>query len=142
MQVEGIFQDSRGYIWIGTRGGLSRFNGETFENILLKDGLPSQYVIRIDEDSQGNIWIGCGKGIAKYDGQQLEIFPIDTISLRDMAVDDKDRVWFTDNHKQLLVLEGGLIKPFPLEQHQKPIMLHFNDVEKRLYISFYGKGIA
>lgn len=29
--VNCIFQDSKGYIWIGTQNGLNRFNGETFD---------------------------------------------------------------------------------------------------------------
>ena len=96
MQVECIFQDSRGYIWAGTRGGVSRFNGETFENILLKDGLPSLSVRGIAEDSKGNIWFSTTKGLAKYNGQNLVSFPSDIIQPFEIEIDERDRIWLID----------------------------------------------
>ncbi len=41
MLVEDICQDRRGLLWIATAdGGVSRFDGEAFENFQLSDGLP------------------------------------------------------------------------------------------------------
>ena len=31
-QITTLFKDSRNYLWIGTKGGVSRFNGKSFEN--------------------------------------------------------------------------------------------------------------
>ncbi|WP_111682968.1 sensor histidine kinase [Winogradskyella tangerina] len=44
-----IIQDSKGYIWIGTDDGLSKFDGQKFTNYGLKDGLLSNYVMDIVE---------------------------------------------------------------------------------------------
>jgi ligand-binding sensor domain-containing protein len=54
-QVITIFQDSKGYIWLGTKGGVSRFDGLGFENYTVNDGLISNYILRIFEDSEGGI---------------------------------------------------------------------------------------
>lgn len=35
-----LLQDSDGYMWIGTYGGLSRFNGRDFKTYTSEDGLP------------------------------------------------------------------------------------------------------
>lgn len=39
-QVLALLQDSDGYMWIGTYGGLSRFNGRDFKTYTSDDGLP------------------------------------------------------------------------------------------------------
>ncbi|MFP2994257.1 two-component regulator propeller domain-containing protein [Spongiivirga sp. MCCC 1A20706] len=44
-----IFQDSKGYIWIGTDDGLSKFDGKQFANYGLKNGLTSNYVMDVKE---------------------------------------------------------------------------------------------
>lgn len=51
-------QDSKGYIWLGTDNGVSRFDGYEFKNYSLRDGLSDNTVFRIVEDVQGRIWFG------------------------------------------------------------------------------------
>lgn len=70
-----IYQDTWGYLWIGTFGGVSKFDGEKFENFSLKNGLPSLTVRRITEDTEGNIWIVTKGGLCKYDGIEWKAFP-------------------------------------------------------------------
>src|SRR5215510_3576708 len=67
-----MFQDSRGYIWLGTEDGLNRFDGVKFtvyKNDPADPGsLPGNFVWAIDEDSQGNLWIATdGDGLVKWD---------------------------------------------------------------------------
>ena len=54
-----VMQDSVGYIWVGSYGGLSRFNGVEFEDISrTRAGAPASGVRCMLEDSLGRIWIG------------------------------------------------------------------------------------
>lgn len=50
------FQDKEGYIWFGTEGGVSRFDGEEFENFTTQEGLSDNDVLSIHEDSFGRLW--------------------------------------------------------------------------------------
>ncbi|MBL7941562.1 MAG: histidine kinase [Flavobacteriales bacterium] len=43
-QLRCLHQDARGFIWIGSLGGLSRFDGKTFTNYDEEDGLPDNQV--------------------------------------------------------------------------------------------------
>lgn len=65
-----VFQDSKGYLWIGYYGGgLDRFDGKNFINFTVKDGLNNDIVTSIIEDKEENLWIGTHDGICKYDGR-------------------------------------------------------------------------
>jgi len=48
-----ITQDKQGFIWMGTEGGVSRFDGTHFTNFNLEDGLPDIEVLQIFADSRG-----------------------------------------------------------------------------------------
>lgn len=60
--IERIYQDSQGYLWIGTRDGLNKYDGIDFKIFRNdrndKNSLASNWVRTIKEDSEGNIWIG------------------------------------------------------------------------------------
>ena len=68
--VNCIFQDSKGYIWIGTQNGLNRFNGETFDvysyNPADTSSISNNWIYAIAEDANGDLWIGTKGGLNKY----------------------------------------------------------------------------
>jgi signal transduction histidine kinase/ligand-binding sensor domain-containing protein/DNA-binding response OmpR family regulator len=69
-RIRNIFQDSRGFIWIGTMNGVSRYDGYTFKNFyksLQTNSIVGNWVYAITEDSEHNIWLGTKEGLSKYD---------------------------------------------------------------------------
>lgn len=56
MTVYKILQDSKGYIWLGTKGGLARFNGNEIQKIDLPASLKNNEIVTLQEDSFGRIW--------------------------------------------------------------------------------------
>ena len=56
-QVQCITQDNEGYLWVGTLGGLARFNGKKFTNYSISEGLFSNRITSLSFIS-GNLWIG------------------------------------------------------------------------------------
>ena len=70
--VNCIFQDSKGFIWVGTNDGLNRYDGYNFRvfNPLPDDdqSINSNLIFAVNEDLEGNIWIGTtGSGLNKFD---------------------------------------------------------------------------
>ncbi len=54
MQVEDIYQDRRGLLWVATAdGGVSRFDGAHFDTFGLSDGLPHLTATAIAEAPTG-----------------------------------------------------------------------------------------
>ncbi|MGZ4035377.1 MAG: ligand-binding sensor domain-containing protein, partial [Bacteroidia bacterium] len=113
-QVYGLLQDSRGYLWMGTRGGgISRFDGINFKTFSVNDGLINNYVFCIKEDPQHNIWIGTNNGLSKYNGISFTNFQPSTDStqvwIQEIDIDPKGRKWLATNIGVLLLDEKGFV---------------------------------
>ena len=46
-QVQRVFEDSMGYLWFSTWGGLCRYDGEVFQTLTVEDGLAGSVVMSI-----------------------------------------------------------------------------------------------
>lgn len=51
-------QTSNGYVWIGSYGGLIRYDGTSFHNYSEGGVFPSSGIRALFEDSKGRLWIG------------------------------------------------------------------------------------
>ena len=55
-EVYCAFQDSKGFIWFGSDGGVSKFDWYSFKNYTTEDGLADNVVFEVTEDSRNRIW--------------------------------------------------------------------------------------
>jgi ligand-binding sensor domain-containing protein/two-component sensor histidine kinase len=65
-RIECIVQDRRGFIWICTSEGLSRFDGYGFTNYGTTEGLPSNVLTDLLETGEGIYWIGTSAGLCRF----------------------------------------------------------------------------
>ena len=67
-QITCLKQTRDGYLWVGTRFGLARFDGVGFTvfNKLNTPALPSDAVNALAEDETGTLWIGTSEGLVGY----------------------------------------------------------------------------
>lgn len=70
-QLNCLFQDSKGYVWIGTSYGLNRYDGYRFRTFYSNAHdtltLRSNYVDRIWEDIDGKLWLKQGMNYSLFD---------------------------------------------------------------------------
>lgn len=111
-----IFEDSRGDIWVSTRGpstrevGLARLDKATdrFRTFDESGGFPpSKSASSYAEDRAGNIWFTFYEGgLARFDGSKFRIFEpggeIPTALLTDLHVDRAGRLWVGSSVRGLL----------------------------------------
>ena len=104
-----LYQDAKGFIWIGTTNGLARYDGyhlQTFQTDHARpDKLTHNRITCIAEDST-YLWVGTYKGVNCIDKQTLCItHPADTILLaahiRSICSDGKSRIWIAQGDQLL-----------------------------------------
>lgn len=76
--IYSLFQDSKGYMWIGTADGLNRYNGKKIEIYRKREDLESSiigsYISTINEDNNDNLWVGTTKGLNRIDLKTNKIY--------------------------------------------------------------------
>ncbi|QEC66464.1 response regulator [Panacibacter ginsenosidivorans] len=74
-----ILQDSRGFMWFGTRDGLNRYDGYKFtvfkNDPSNKNSISNNFITDILEDSMGDLWIATrGGGINRFERSSNKFF--------------------------------------------------------------------
>ncbi len=85
--VYAIYQDTKGYLWVSTSAGVSRFDGKGFKNFTSRDGLIAESIQSIHEDAKGNVWFRSSGG------------------------EDRSKISYFDGHK-FRQLKGDSLQPF------------------------------
>ncbi|TKG96923.1 hybrid sensor histidine kinase/response regulator [Puteibacter caeruleilacunae] len=89
-----IAQDSTGYIWIGTREGLNRYDGYSskrfFADTKHHKGLRSSSILQIFIDGHSNIWIQHSAGLDVYDPVDESFRPLE------LSIDNKPINFISD----------------------------------------------
>lgn len=112
-QLTTMAQDRDGFLWIGTLGGLARFNGSAIENFTAKDGLPSNYIEELLLDREGTLWIGTAAGVARWRNHRLEPFvAAGSARCRAIAEDAEGRIWL-GTEEGVLRCAGEACAPIP-----------------------------
>lgn len=143
-----LFEDSRGYLWIGTRKGLSKFNGSSFETFNISDGLPHQFIAGITEDSNGDVIALTRKGIAIYNGAEWLSIPMNDREFYGqyrLTWSGVDTLWLIDKVPlQFILSTGEIIEPDLFSEISIPelsLKAFDLDDEGRLFALFNsGKG--
>lgn len=100
VQVNKLFQDHSGFIWIGTNKGLFRFDGLNYRRFSLADSLPDENVTAIGQDSTSRIWLGHKNGKLSYiEKDKVHVFEPREGSasgqVSDILFDHQGNLWYS-----------------------------------------------
>ena len=142
--IRDIFQDKTGTIWFATGHGVSRYDGQKFNNSLIVGGpmgmgvLPEWWndVRAISQDTAGNFWFATDAGLSSYNvqtsqfryfgvGEELTTFQemgnARSAHLTDLLFDDKGNLWIGQEqswgkNSGIRRYDGNKLFIFPLSQ--------------------------
>lgn len=144
--VWAITQTRDGYLWIGTGGGLARFDGVKFEVFGIQDGLPSMQIRALLEDRSGALWIGTASGLCRYEAGKFTNWPQPagpaSEGVLHLAEDGAGGIWIASN-LGLSRWGGGRLEKIGPEQWVKDpdVRSMTADRQGRLWISTVGQGL-
>lgn len=103
-QVNTITQDESGYIWVGTFGGLARFDGQNFKNFGRNNGLLNNRITKL-KVIHGQLYIGHQQGISiKNSDNSFTSIPF----VKDSALNDVSGFSAIDSTIYITTNGGGL----------------------------------
>ncbi len=140
-----LLMDQRGFIWVGTKRGINRYDGLQFENYLNNAVFQDADIFDICEDDEGDIWFSSSKGLFNYDWDTLHNLLPDTPSEFEpfsMTIDPAKKIAWVINHRdsrELYRVEEGNIENLTIKIpelfKQKTHSIFFNQQENKLYVT-------
>ena len=152
-QANTIYQSKDGYIYVGSQGGLDRFDGYNFKyfshNPSDTTTIPHGWVNAITEDSRNNLWIGTNQknvGYLKSDGSWARV------KLKGMEEWDRDgRAWWwgfisdikpyedkvaiSSNGNGLFIVGENYEKHYTSKQKEINVITEIFVVDKRIFVA-------
>lgn len=135
-EVFQVIQDKKGYIWLATDQGVSRYNGYEFQNFNVQNGLPENTILMLFEDYKGRVWFVSFLGklswfendsiheykyndvIEKYDSKKLH--PIK----KSFFVDSLDQVYMGFYNSELIKIDkNGILKEISNPKDKNTVIL-------------------
>ncbi len=97
-----VHQDKKGYLWIGTDRGLSRYDGYKFTNFTTANSnLTNNTIFKCYEAPNSELWFSC------YDGS-ISIYNVDSQYFRPFIYNDSLQTWFKYWPKQIDFTDDGV----------------------------------
>ena len=95
--ITSMLTDKSNNLWIGTDGGVSKFDGKDFSGFTTHEGLLSNNVRAMVQDSAGDIWFATNSGISRFNGEKwfkYEIGDLFDTDIFSVYMDKAERLWF------------------------------------------------
>lgn len=150
-----IFQDSKGYMWIGTTdNGLNKYDGYTFtiyqRNSDVKNSISANRIQSITEDSRGYIWVGTGDGLNRFDRKSEKFVsfkndPDDPYSLSQNSI---NAIYPDDNGNLWIGIDNGGLNYFDHKSQKftrylegQSVRRIYKDHQGILFVATTGSGL-
>ena len=115
--ITALLQDRTGFIWVGTRSGLSRMDGSYFLNF------PLPFVRTLLELPDGRIWIGTSDGLYEWTPSSGGVAPLPVhTDAGDRMSGDVRRLRLCKDGSVVLATDAGLYRCLPPSETWTPLL--------------------
>ena len=119
-EANAVLQTEDGYLWIGSYGGLLRYDGTTFRNFSTEGAISTPSIRTLFQDSAGRLWIGSSDaGVFVYEDNVFTPVPClrehGFLSIRDFAESEDGVIYVASTSGVAEVRDGTLL---PLDDPQ------------------------
>jgi signal transduction histidine kinase/ligand-binding sensor domain-containing protein/CheY-like chemotaxis protein len=141
-----FLQSPKGYLWVGTEGGLVRYDGAKFDIFRASGpgGLPDNLIRCLGENNGGFVLVGTQRGLARYRRGRIEQIWDSEQRIADMARDPDGRVWIATLTSGLWDYWDNKFTSHANDPNLKgstQIIRLFSDSSGRLWVSARPNGI-
>lgn len=140
--VQALAQTSDGYLWVGTTGGLARFDGSHFHLYTHNSAVPlgDNSIFCILKARDGSLWLGTeGSGLVHLDRKGFRVYTsadgLSDLFVRALMQDHAGRIWIgTDNG--LFRIEGDRLRRVDTAPLAPALAVHsiLEDREGRVWV--------
>lgn len=110
--VKSMVQDKFGFLWVGTRDGLNKYDGYEFTRFNREEtdstSLQFNQILDLQMDSAGDIWIGSTGGISIYN-YQTNSFQNFFLSTKEWQSVDINHILLAHNQQAILCTTKGIL---------------------------------
>ena len=125
--VSSSLEDKAGNLWFGTGDGVYKYDGKSFRQFTMANGLTSNKITSLLEDKAGKIWIGTEAGLCLYDGKTFATVQIplpknmppntqrNTHNVFSIMQDKSGKLWFP-TIDGVYIYQGKTFTPFIVKE--------------------------
>ncbi len=142
-----IYLAKDGKLWIATsQEGVFCYDGNSFQNFTMENGLCGNEISSILEDTEGNFWFGTENGLCKFDGKNYTNIPLPDYpkssdwldkyypmmspeKVTELLEDDNGNIWAGSSIAGLYKFDGERFEAFLQEEgNLMPDSMHHNSI--------------
>ena len=143
-----LFQDSKGFIWIGTSYGLNRYDGYRFRTYYSSPSdstsLRNNYIDQIWEDHLGRLWLKQGMNYSIFDPVTERVNRNPTTELVKWGIKGGIDRFYIDSEKRIWVktYDEGLYCYNPKKKKLKLVKYGYaqDEISKEFWVSSFGES--
>ncbi|TXI33753.1 MAG: hybrid sensor histidine kinase/response regulator [Niabella sp.] len=145
--VISITQDKKGFMWLGTSNGLSRYDGVRFKNYNSPKGnaqsISNKNILSLCTDSKGVLWAGASNGLNKYNEsldrfETIRLDPKPNYFVYKIFEDRKGYLWIGTSIGLFYIFNG---KPYVVSSlKNESVKAIYEDSKQRIWIGT-DKGV-
>jgi len=141
--ITALLHEPNGYLWVGTAGGLSRFDGQNFDNFFDEESAPTEKISALAFGEDQRVWIASNRQLIYWKDNHFTSAKTFDSSIRLLVKGMRGRLWVALD-EGLALLEGGQWTAFDRSNNFPDFRITemYEDGKGELWVGFRNGGVT